>query len=106
LSSVTFSQGSDANSATVYLREICDPVASYGYLVDGVTVSDFTFPLFWRCGFPPAGSQLDQLGIAAVTLAPTAHSYMMVRNISSFGGINSLESWNYIWGSYCAFGPC
>jgi hypothetical protein len=106
LSSVTFSQSTDPNSATVYLREICDPVASYGYLINGVTVSDFTYPPFWQGGFPPPGSQLDKLGIAVLTLAPTAHSYMMVRYIASFGGINSLDSWTYIWGSYCAFGPC
>jgi hypothetical protein len=106
LSSMTLSPGSDSNSATVYLREICDPVASYQYLIDGVTVSDFSYPAFWLGGFPPAGSQLDHIGIAAVTLTPTAGSYMMVRYILTFGGIDSLVNWTYIWGSYCAFGPC
>jgi hypothetical protein len=106
LSSMTLAQGNDSNSATVYLREICDPVWAYGYLIDGVTVSDFSYPAFWLGGFPPPGSQLDYMGIATVTLTPTASSYMMVRYISTFGGINSLVSWTYIWGSYCAFGPC
>jgi hypothetical protein len=106
LSSMTFSEGSDPSSATVYLREICDPVAAYGYQINGVTVSDFSYPAFWLGGFPPAGSQLDHLKIAAITLTPTSSSYMMVRYISTYGGINSLVSWTYIWGSYCAFGPC
>jgi hypothetical protein len=106
LSSMTLAPASDPTSATVYLREPCDPVAAYGYLINGVTVSDFTYPDFWRGGFPPAGSKLDQLGIAIVTLTPTPSSYMMVRYISTFGGINSLNVWTYIWGSYCAFGPC
>ena len=61
LSSVTFSQASDPNSATVYLREICDPVASYGYQIDGVTVSDFTYPVFWRAGFPPPRKSTRQV---------------------------------------------
>lgn len=106
LSTVTFLQAGSPNAATVYLHEICDPVAGYAYLIDGVTVADFVTPTFFVAGFPPVGAALDQAGIATMTLQPTAHSYMLVRYINTFGGINSLDSWTYIWGSYCAFGPC
>lgn len=106
LSSVTFASGDNPNSATVFLREICDPVAAYSYDIDGVTVSDFSYPDFWRPGFAPPGAALDRLGIATITLQPTAHSYMLVRYITTFGGINSLSAWSYIWGSYCMLGPC
>jgi hypothetical protein len=106
LSNVTFLPASTPTSATVYLREICDPVAGYGYEIDGVTVSDFSHPEFWTPGFPAPGTKYDRLGIATIALSPTAHSYMLVRFIRDYGGISSLESWTYIWGSYCVFGPC
>jgi hypothetical protein len=106
LSNVTFAGGGNPNSATVFLREICDPVAGYPYDLDGVAVADFTYPEFWIGGFPGAGTRLDRLGIATLPLQPTAHSYMLVRYITTFGGINSLLAWNYVWGSYCLFGPC
>ena len=88
------------------MREICDPVAGYGYDIDGVTVSDFSYPAFWTPGFPAPGTKYDRLGIVTVALSPTVHSYMLVRYIRDYGGISSLESWTYIWGSYCVFGPC
>jgi hypothetical protein len=106
LSNVTFAGAGNPNSATVFLREICDPVAGYTYNIDGVPVSDFTYPQFWMSGFPVPGANLDRLNIASVPLQPTAHSYNLVRYISMFGGINSLADWNYVWGSYCILGPC
>ena len=105
LSSVSFSPANTPTSATVYLREICDPVAGYGYDIDGVTVSDFSYPGFWTPGFPAPGTKYDRLGIATMALSPTVHSYMLVRYIRDYGGISSLESWTYIWGSYGMFGP-
>jgi len=106
LSNVTFAGAGNPNSATVYLREICDPVAAYPYDINGVAVADFTYPQFWTGGFPGAGAPLDRLGIATMSLQPTAHSYMLIRYITTFGGINSLLAWNYVWGSYCLLGPC
>ena len=106
LGNVSFAPAIGPNSATVYLREVCDPVVNYTYTIDGVTVSDFTYPDFWLGGVLSQGAKLDQLGLSTLSLQPTAHSYMLVRFISSSGGINSLDSWSYIWGSYCMFGPC
>ena len=56
LSTVTFLAAGSPNAATVYLHEICDPVAGYGYLIDGVTVADFVTPRFLRRRIPARGS--------------------------------------------------
>lgn len=105
LSSVTFAPSSIPNGVTVYLREVCDPVAAYWYEIDGVRLADFTYPDFWLRG-TPVGKKLDHLSVARIPLEPTAHSYMLVRQITQFGGIDSIDVWSYIWGSYCTFGPC
>jgi hypothetical protein len=106
LSNVTFGAPSVPNGLTLYLREICDPVSAYSYEIDGVRVSDFTLPEFWRVPGAAKGQPLDHLGAAANALAPAEHSYMLVRCLTPFGDLTLTGGWQYIWGSFCMFGPC
>jgi hypothetical protein len=104
LSNVSFTPSNLPNGVIIYLREICDPVWAAGYAIDGVSVADFTLPEFWDGH--GIGKRLDRLGVAIIPLQPTAHSYMLARFVTPYAGIDSIESWSYIWGGYCAFGPC
>jgi hypothetical protein len=106
LSNVTFAPSSVPEGVTVYLREICDPVTAYAYEIDGVQVADFTLPEFWRSAGPANGRALDFLGATIAALAPAAHSYMLVRYITPYGDLSFTRGWQYVWGSYCTFGPC
>jgi hypothetical protein len=107
LSDVSFVPSSVPNAATVYLREICDPVAAYSYQLDGVELSDFTYPEFWSRQLPATGPvTMDRMGVASAPLEPAAHSYILFRQITPYGGIDSIDSWKYVWGSFCMFGPC
>jgi hypothetical protein len=106
LSNVTFAPNSMPNVLPVYLREICDPVSAYSYEIDAVQVADFTLPEFWRAPGVGGGRTLDYRGAALAALSPAGHSYMLVRYITPFGDLTFRDGWQYIWGSYCIFGPC
>jgi hypothetical protein len=43
-----------------YLVEVCDPTEAWGYVVEGVTVSDFATPAYF--GLEPGGSAFDAIG--------------------------------------------
>jgi len=103
LSTVTFPQAGSPQCRTVYLHEICDPVAGYAYLIDCVTVADFV-PRVSSSPDSARGGGTGPAGIATMTLQPTANGYMLVRYINTFGGINSLDSWTYIWGAIAPSG--
>jgi hypothetical protein len=105
LSLVTFVPTSASESLLIYAREICDPVTAYSYVIDGVQVSDFTYPPFWVFGAAPGKTQMDYLGLARIALEPTAHSYLLMHQITQFGGIESIGTWDYVWGSFGIFGP-
>ena len=88
------------NSAVAYLRESADPVGGLTYSIDGVSVSDFTFPQFWQ-NAPSWGAPLDFLHRATSQLQPIGGGFLKARWITPFGGINSLTDWFPVGGGFC-----
>ena len=67
----------DARTGRLYIREICDPVASVGlaYEIDGVMVSDFVYPAWFERFRAPGSAQFDHRGHlnAPFQVAPGAY---------------------------------
>jgi hypothetical protein len=78
------------NSAIAYLRESADPVGGLTYTIDGVPVSDFTFPQFCQ-NVPSGGVPIDFLHRATSPLQPLGVGFSKARWITPSGGINSLR---------------
>jgi hypothetical protein len=64
-------------SGALYAMEVCDPVQTNQYLIDGVAVSDFVTPQYFRQNGPPP---YDYLGILQwpFCIAPYGRQVMML----------------------------
>jgi hypothetical protein len=53
--------GNNGTYMSLYAYEVCDPCEAdqYGYLIDGVLVSNFVFPTWFEGFWPPFGTQFD-----------------------------------------------
>jgi len=63
-----------------YALEICDPVSEDAYEIDGVSVSNFVYRLFFD-GRAPAACQFDHLRRVRGPFTPSAGGYMHLRKI-------------------------
>ena len=81
-------------TANLFLREVCDPVAGYGYYINGYLVSDFTMPAFWGHGY----GQMDYLTKATYPLQPTSEGYLLIR-LALATSYQGWTAWAYVWGS-------
>lgn len=75
-------------TANLFLREVCDPVAAFGYYLNGVLVSDFTYPAFWGHSY----GQMDYLTRATAAMQPTSGGYILTRQATSYQG---WTQWSY-----------
>ena len=77
-------------TANLFLREICDPVSMFGYYgINGVILSDFTYPAFWGHG----SGQLDYLNEATAVMQPAQNGYLLTRQATSYQG---WVNWGYV----------
>jgi hypothetical protein len=72
----------------LYNREICDPVEGFTYQVAGVSVSDFTYPTFWRNVVSAA--QMDKMNMSHIALTPTAG--LLTYRYTSGMGLSGLQT--------------
>lgn len=71
--------GADQYDALGYFQEVCDPVQGTGYLIDGITVSNFVWPQWF---LPGSAGPFDQIGMlkADHTLAPQGYATVLDTN--------------------------
>ena len=79
--SLVFKQTSNTTGTLIYL-EVCDPVESNTYVINGVTVSDFVFPRWFS---PSVGGQYDQLNLVSQSYQLLNGGYSLVFEVPNSG---------------------
>jgi hypothetical protein len=87
-------------TGTMYMQEICDPVASpeLTYTIDGVTVADFVYPAWFESFRQPGSTQFDHLGHVSAPFTRAEGGYMHIFEVREgtgwrpvFGPVKSVE---------------
>src|SRR6185437_12322357 len=84
---VVFNQKTNTGGL-LYAFEMCDPVEddSFGYLINGIKVSDFVFPAWFESWRKPSSTQFDQMHKITRPFALTANGYASVFPIPNSQG--------------------
>jgi len=69
----------EAADGIEYAYEMCDPVESDTFLVDGIEMSNFVHPAWFEPFKHPAGTKYDHLGLLKKPFSMTKGGYMIVK---------------------------